>query len=97
MNEIQRETYTRLHAYVHGQVHGVGFRYFVQKNARALFVTGWVRNAPQGIVEVVAEGPHYILERLLMFLQEGPRSATVTSLETSWETPTREFSDYKIR
>ena len=82
MNKIREENFTRLHAIVHGRVQGVGFRYFVQKNAQALYLTGWVRNTPQGNVEVIAEGPSYVLDRLLMFLQEGPRSAQVTDLET---------------
>ena len=97
MNSIREGTFTRLHTVVHGQVQGVGFRYFVQKNARALFLVGWVRNTHQGNVEVVAEGPQYILDRLLMFLQDGPRSATVTTLETIWEEPTKEYSDFEIR
>ena len=97
MNNIREETYTRLHTVVHGQVQGVGFRYFVQKKARALFLTGWVRNTRQGNVEVVAEGPHYVLDRLLMFLQDGPRSATVTALETKWGSPTKEYTEFVIR
>jgi acylphosphatase len=97
MNKIQEETFIRLHTVVHGKVQGVGFRFFIQKNARALFLTGWVRNTRQGNVEVVAEGPQYILDRLLMFLKDGPRSAKVTSLETNWEDPTKEYSDFKIR
>lgn len=97
MNKIQEDTFTRLHVFVHGRVQGVGFRYFVQKNARALFITGWVRNTPAGTVEVVAEGPQYILDRLLKFVQEGPHAAIVKQLETSWESPTKEFSDFKVR
>ena len=97
MSKVQEKTHTRLHAIIDGQVQGVGFRYFVQKNAQALFLTGWVSNTSQGSVEVVAEGPQYILYRLLMFLQEGPHSAIVTALEPSWESPTNEFTEFNIR
>jgi hypothetical protein len=46
----------RLHAVVHGRVQGVGFRYFVMREARALGLSGWVRNQADGSVEVEAEG-----------------------------------------
>ncbi len=55
----------KLHAYVTGQVQGVGFRYFVKRNADALSLTGFVRNLPEGQVEVMAEGSHASLEQLL--------------------------------
>lgn len=61
-----------LHAVVHGRVQGVFFRASTQKKARALGLTGWVRNLPDGTVEVLAVGPRPALEALLAWLHEGP-------------------------
>jgi acylphosphatase len=71
----------RLHVHVHGRVQGVGFRYFVQEAARALDVAGWVRNAPDGSVEVEAEGPSASLEKLRAALADGPPGAYVASVD----------------
>lgn len=74
----------RLHAVVHGQVQGVGFRYFVQRRASALGLSGWVRNNDDGTVEAVAEGPRDRLEQLHSALEDGPRMAHVDRVDTRW-------------
>jgi acylphosphatase len=74
----------RLHAVVHGDVQGVGFRYFVQRKAQQLGLQGWVRNNDNGTVEVVAEGTREQLEDLKRALQDGPRMARVDRVETRW-------------
>ena len=74
----------RLHAVVRGDVQGVGFRYFVQRRAQQLGLTGWVRNNEDGSVELVAEGGRDQLEELKRALQEGPRMARVSRVETQW-------------
>ncbi|NJL92227.1 MAG: acylphosphatase [Anaerolineae bacterium] len=61
----------RLHALVHGRVQGVSFRATTQQTAQQLNLTGWVRNRPDGTVEVLAEGPRAALERLLTFAGRG--------------------------
>jgi len=75
----------RLHAVVHGDVQGVGFRYFLVNSARPLGLTGWVRNRPDGAVEFVAEGERAKLERLLQAAREGPRHASVGKVDVEWE------------
>lgn len=65
---------------VSGQVQGVGFRYFVLREASALGLRGWTRNLPNGEVEVVAEGQPGELARLLESLQRGPRHSQVTAV-----------------
>jgi len=87
----------RLHARVHGQVQGVGFRYFVWRQAKALGLTGWVRNRRDGTVEVVAEGPERALKLLLAVLYEGPPAARVEDVEVTWEPATRKFLIFEIR
>jgi acylphosphatase len=66
---------------VQGRVQGVGYRYFVQYQADSLKVTGFVRNLPDGSVEVVAEGVESALATLEARLREGPSFARVASVE----------------
>ena len=80
-NHINME---RLHAIVHGDVQGVGFRYFVQRKGQQLGLQGWVRNNDDGTVELVAEGGRGELEQLKRALEEGPRLARVDRVETRW-------------
>ncbi len=94
---MTKENSIRLHAMVEGYVQGVGFRYFVLKNAQALGLTGWVRNTFRQQVEVIAEGSRPTLEQLETLLQHGPASATVTSVQSTWLDATGEFSDFSVR
>jgi acylphosphatase len=74
----------RLHAVVHGRVQGVGFRYFVMREARALGLSGWVRNQDDGSVEVEAEGRRDPLDALVERLRRGPPGARVAGVEEAW-------------
>jgi acylphosphatase len=71
-------------ARVEGIVQGVGFRYSAAQTARALGLKGYVRNLPDGCVEVVAEGENARLERLRAWLEKGPPGAYVRHLETRY-------------
>jgi acylphosphatase len=64
-----------------GQVQGVGYRYFTRQAAQALGIRGWVRNLPEGMVEVQAAGPTERLEALRAELLRGPRGARVEDVE----------------
>ena len=86
----------RLHATVQGHVQGVGFRVFVQQYAANLNLTGWVRNTYLGEVEVMAEGARPALEKLLMLLEAGPRSAHVLQVNREWNDATGEFDRFAI-
>lgn len=68
---------------VRGRVQGVGFRGFTRREARALGLAGWVRNRPDGTVEVQAEGQASALALLATRLGEGPRGARVDALTPS--------------
>ena len=68
---------------VRGRVQGVGFRWFVEREAHMLQVAGWVRNNPDGTVEVLAQGTRDQLAGLRSRLQEGPRAARVDAVETT--------------
>jgi len=87
----------RLRAVVHGLVQGVGFRYYVLSRARLLGVTGYVRNASDGTVEVVAEGERELLEQLLEAIERGPIGASVHSVDQQWLTPRGQYYRFEIR
>ena len=70
-----------LHATVRGLVQGVGFRWFVCREARVLGLTGRVSNRPDGSVEVTAEGARAHLETLLSALKRGPEVSRVERVE----------------
>jgi acylphosphatase len=90
-------TQSRLHAIVQGRVQGVSFRYYTQRRARELGLTGYVRNLWDGTVEVVAEGRRSGLDQLLAFLQVGPRAAFVTQVDVRWLTPTKDLNRFEVR
>jgi acylphosphatase len=66
---------------VTGRVQGVGFRWFVEREARAIGVGGWVRNNDNGNVEILASGSEEQLARLRKSLQDGPRAARVDEVQ----------------
>jgi acylphosphatase len=71
----------RIHVLVRGRVQGVGFRWFVREAARELGLAGWVRNRPDGTVEVAAEGNALMLGKLRDALRNGPPGAVITSVD----------------
>ena len=68
---------------VTGRVQGVGFRWFVEREAALIGITGWVRNRENGTVEVMATGAREQLRSLRTRLQEGPRAARVEEVQES--------------
>jgi len=87
---------SRIHVFVSGRVQGVAYRYFVERRAAEIPVTGWVRNSRDGRVEIVAEGRKVDLERFLEVLRQGPRMAKVDGLDLLWEDYRGEFKDFRI-
>jgi acylphosphatase len=66
---------------VRGRVQGVGFRWFVEREAKTLGIAGWVRNNSDGSVEVLATGTRDQLSGLRSRLQQGPRASRVDNVE----------------
>ncbi len=87
----------RLHAIVLGLVQGVGYRYFTLWEAARLGLTGYVRNLPDGSVEVVAEGTQEQLEKLLERLHQGPPAAKVRKVIVKWGEAKNEFDRFGVR
>jgi len=76
---------------VGGRVQGVGFRAATEREAAALGLRGWVRNLPDGTVEVVAAGAEETLSTLAGWLWEGPRFARVDRVTLEeWTEPVPE-------
>jgi len=69
-----------LHFLIQGRVQGVGFRWFVHREASELDLRGWVRNTEEGDVEVVAAGEAADLDDLRFSLKRGPRGSRVDRL-----------------
>jgi acylphosphatase len=80
-----------------GRVQGVGFRYFVWREAEALGVDGWVRNRADGTVEALARGLAHDLDRFLHRLEEGPRWSHVTSVAVTDEPDEEVSAGFEIR
>ncbi len=87
----------RLTAYVAGDVQGVGYRAYARRCARTLGLVGYARNLADGAVEVVAEGPRELLERLFAELRRGPISADVSDVRAVWGAATSEYQTFSIR
>ena len=68
---------------VSGRVQGVGFRYFAQHSARRVGLDGWVRNTPDGGVEVEAAGEPDALDRFEGELRSGPPGARISAVEVT--------------
>ncbi|HZM70880.1 MAG TPA: acylphosphatase [Candidatus Cryosericum sp.] len=66
---------------IRGLVQGVGFRFFTERSARHLGLSGYVRNLPDGRVEVVAAGPEDDLEAFITQVRQGPVAGRVDDVE----------------
>ena len=83
-------------ALVQGRVQGVGFRYNCKNEGQRLGLSGWVRNIPNGDVEVWAEGTEEKLEALLKWLHRGPPGARVDALHCEKHSPTGQYRKFGV-
>jgi acylphosphatase len=87
----------RLEVTVRGRVQGVGFRYFVLREAMDLALTGWVANGPDGTLRCGVEGPRPQLDALLHLLEAGPPSARIDKVDADWGPASGSFDSFEIR
>ncbi len=87
----------RWHIWISGRVQGVFYRAHTEQVARQLGLTGWVRNLPDGRVEIVAEGEEEKLQKLLDWCWQGPPTAQVNAVEMQEEPTTGEFEQFAKR
>jgi len=81
---------------VRGRVQGVGFRWFVDHEARQLGLAGWVRNNIDGTVEVLAMGNDQQLATLFNRLRQGPRAARVDDVQEIAAEPVEGLTTFRI-
>ena len=86
----------RVRVFAGGRVQGVAYRFFAEKYAGRMGISGWARNLPDGRVEVLAEGSAGNIEVFLELLREGPRLARVDSFDIRREASTGEFRDFQV-
>ena len=79
-----------------GKVQGVGFRYFVLRQAQELGVNGWVRNLPNGDVEALAQGEKAGLERFIAKVKEGPSFSRVEDVSLNWLNEGEQYFGFEI-
>lgn len=87
----------RVHIIISGYVQGVCFRYFTKIKARNLRLKGFVRNVPNGDVEVIAEGNEKELDELIEFCRKGPALSCVANLKIEYEEFKGEFNDFTVK
>ncbi|MCB9811575.1 acylphosphatase [Candidatus Nomurabacteria bacterium] len=86
-----------MYCVVSGKVQRVAYRAFVQDSAGTLGVVGWVRNLPDGSVELVAQGPSDVLKEFVEYLHEGSLMAKVESVSIDWRSVKRPLDDFSIK
>ncbi len=87
----------RAHIFVSGKVQGVFFRDTTRKKASSLGLSGYVKNLPDGRVEIVAEGGREKIEDLISWADDGPPLAFVEDVKVRWEDPENSFLDFQIK
>ncbi|WP_423962146.1 acylphosphatase [Candidatus Binatus sp.] len=97
MTTQSKKERARLHLIISGRVQGVGFRFSAYDEAKELALAGYVRNLPNGDVEIVAEGSRENLQMLAAWAHLGPPSAHVAEVREEWSDFTGEFTDFQIR
>ncbi len=86
----------QLHLIISGRVQGVFFRHHTKKLAKKLNFMGWIRNNPDGTVELIAEGEEEKLKQLIEFCKKGPSSANVKDLKITWKECQNQYRDFII-
>ncbi|MBK9098096.1 MAG: acylphosphatase [bacterium] len=82
---------------VNGLVQGVGYRYFVVREAQKLGLKGFTQNLYTGEVLTVVEGEKAIVDELINKLKVGPIHASVKLCKVDWQEPKNEFTDFEVR
>ncbi len=91
------ESEKRAEIITNGLVQGVGFRYFIIKNAESLGLKGYTRNLYTGEVLTVVEGSRAKIEELFKRIKIGPSHASVKKCKIDWEENKNEFTHFEIR
>ncbi len=86
-----------IHIFVSGTVQGVGFRALVKRHAMLFDIKGFVRNLPDGRVEICAQGHTDQIKQFIYTIQKRPGSSTISEIETKYKPPQESYSSFEIR
>lgn len=86
----------RAHVFISGRVQGVSFRWFTQRKAQELKLTGWARNLWDGRVEAVFEGEAGAVRQAVTWCHTGEPPARVSDVDVTYGPFTGEFSSFRI-
>jgi len=86
-----------IHAWISGKVQGVYYRASTAKRAKALALTGWVKNLEDGRVELFAQGPEVQLDKLLTWCEHGPVLAKVASVDKQIAELDQQLVGFEVR
>ena len=84
------------HIIIRGMVQGVGFRYFTLRNAKTLDLTGYVKNLPDGSVEVCVEGEKDRVDELKKILDRGTGYSSVEGIDFRYMDFTAKFHEFSV-
>ncbi len=84
------------HIFVIGFVQGVGFRRFIKKKAQVLGLKGWIKNLPDGRVEILAQGKKEQIETLIEIAQKGTIFSSIKGVVVDWQKDEKTLNDFEI-
>jgi acylphosphatase len=87
----------RARVYVSGKVQGVFFRDATREKAEELGLAGWVRNIPDGRVEMLLDGPSEKVREMVRWCKEGPSHADVEDVDTEFEASAGDLEGFEVR
>lgn len=88
---------SRVEVRIEGRVQGVGFRYFIMRNAEKMGLSGYVKNMPDGTVEIDAEGPEDKLKQLVQAAKKGPSAARVSNVNAEWREKEKGYDSFSLK
>lgn len=88
---------TTCHIIVHGHVQGVGFRFYTKREADRLGVNGWVKNRPDGTVEIVAQSDKTTLQHFIAAVKTGSPASRVGHVHVDEKPEIRRYRSFQVR
>jgi acylphosphatase len=94
---VQRDDHERARVTISGRVQRVFFRDSTREKAEDLGLAGWVKNAPDGRVEALFEGPSQSVREMLDWCEHGPSQASVKSVDADFEEARGDLEGFEVR
>ncbi|MCB0271427.1 MAG: acylphosphatase [Bdellovibrionales bacterium] len=87
---------TQVRLLISGRVQGVFYRQSAKRSAESLNLQGFVRNLPNGCVELIAQGEKEQLQAMIQWCQQGPPMASVEKVDLQWIDEQQHFQTFEI-